>query len=373
MGQTLEERLGPIVERFAIPGPLVQAEVCKIGHINETYWVICYDGRGLSRYVLQKINRHVFQNPPAVMDNLERVCRHLRNKLKQQGESQLDRRCLTLVPTRTGQFYHVDDQGEHWRVFVGIDGVRTYEAVESPYHAREVGRAFGEFQQLLVDLPGERLHETIPDFHHTRKRFEAFVQAVEQDPLNRARNARAEIEFAFRHQPITGIILDALSRGEIPERITHNDTKFNNVLMDLATDRAVAVVDLDTVMPGCVLYDFGDMVRTATSPTLEDEQDLSQVRMELPLFRQLVEGYLSAAGSFLTSAERNLLAFAGKLITFETGLRFLTDYLLGDNYFRIHRPRHNLDRCRTQFKLVESIEQQEEVMQQVVASWNGHK
>lgn len=366
-----EQQLQEISRQFQIYGEILHAETCKIGHINETYSATYDQGGTRVRYVHQKINRHVFKDPPAVMENLERVCRHLRQKLEARGVSQITRRCLTIVPARDGRSYYVDRNGDYWRTFLFIEGVQTFEAVQSPQQAFQAGRAFGEFQQLLVDLPGPRLHETIPDFHHTRKRFAAFLEAVEKDPANRAREARAEIEFALRRESITGVLLDAMARGRIPERITHNDTKFNNVLMDVATGEAMCVVDLDTVMPGCALYDFGDMVRTTTSPTLEDERDLSKVRMQLPVFEKLVAGYLSAAGAFLTPAERRLLPFAGKLITFETGLRFLTDFLTGDMYFRIHRPGHNLDRCRTQFKLVESIEQQEEAMQRIVDRWDG--
>jgi Phosphotransferase enzyme family len=215
-------------------------------------------------------------------------------------------------------------------------------------------------------LPGGRLHETIPAFHDTRKRFGALQQAIAKDHYNRARSARPEIEFALRRAGLVGVILDAMAKGKIPERVTHNDTKFNNVMLDTLTGEAKCVVDLDTVMPGCALYDFGDMVRTTTSPTLEDELDLSKVKMNLPIFKQLAEGYLATAGAFLTKAEKSLLAFSGKLITFEIGMRFLTDFLSGDTYFRIHRPDHNLDRCRTQFKLVASIEQQEAAMQKFV-------
>ena len=217
-----------------------------------------------------------------------------------------------------------------------------------------------------MDLPGERLNETIPDFHNTRKRFTALQQAIQKDPHNRALNAQNEIGFAQKHEPIVDVILNAMAKGKIPERITHNDTKFNNVMMDVMTGEAMCVVDLDTVMPGCSLYDFGDMVRATTSSTLEDELDLSKVKMQMPMFKKLAEGYLAGAGEFLNKAEKSLIAFSGKLITFELGMRFLTDYLNGDTYFRIHRPDHNLDRCRTQFKLVESIESQEDAMQKFV-------
>jgi hypothetical protein len=247
-----------------------------------------------------------------------------------------------------------------------VEGVETYEAVQSPEQAFQAGRAFGEFQHLLVDLPGERLFETIPFFHHTRRRFTALQNAIEKDQHHRAKDAKPEIDFALKHEPIVDVILDAMSKGKIPERVTHNDTKFNNVMLDVLTGEAMCIVDLDTVMPGCALYDFGDMVRTTTSPTLEDELDLSKVKMHMPMFKKLADGYLSTAGQFLTKSEKSLIAFSGKLITFEIGIRFLTDFLSGDTYFRIHRPAHNLDRCRTQFKLVESIERQEEAMQKYV-------
>jgi len=253
-----------------------------------------------------------------------------------------------------------------WRTFVFVEGVETYEAVQSPLQAYQAGRAFGDFQHSLVDLPGERLFETIPDFHHTRKRFTALQQALQKDHYNRAKEAKAEIAFALKHESLVDVILSAMAKGRIPERITHNDTKFNNVMLDVLTGEAMCIVDLDTVMPGCALYDFGDMVRTTTSPTLEDELDLSKVNMQMPMFKELAKGYLSTAGQFLTKAEKSHIAFSGKLITFEIGIRFLTDYLSGDNYFRIHRPAHNLDRCRTQFKLVESIERQEAAMQKYV-------
>jgi hypothetical protein len=247
-----------------------------------------------------------------------------------------------------------------------VENAHTFEAVQTPDQAYQAGSAFGEFQSLLVDLSGNRLIETIPNFHNSRKRFTNFQQAVTQDHSNRAGNAKAEIAFALKREKIVDVILTAMAKGRIPERITHNDTKFNNVMLDDRTGAAMCVVDLDTVMPGCVLYDFGDMVRTATSPTLEDEQDLAKVQMQLPTFKRLAQGYFDRAGGFLTKAEKSLMAFSGKLITFETGLRFLTDYLSGDTYFRVHRPDHNLDRCRTQFKLVQSIEVQEKVMQKFV-------
>jgi hypothetical protein len=363
-----EQQLTQISKHFQIYGEILHAETCKIGHINETYSATYDQGGTKVRYIHQKINQNVFKRPAAVMNNVLRVTHHLRKKLEEQDGGDITRRSLTIVPTRKGKPFFRDRDGNFWRTFVFVEGVQTFESVQSPQQAFQAGKAFGFFQSLLVDLPGERLHETIPDFHNTRKRFDALVRAVENDHFNRAANAAPEIEFALKRESITGVILDALAKKKIPERITHNDTKFNNVMLDVATGEAMCVVDLDTVMPGCALYDFGDMVRTTTSPTLEDERDLSKVRMQMPMFKKIAEGYYSTAGKFLTKQEKALIAFSGKLITFEIGLRFLTDHLAGDTYFRIHRPGHNLDRCRTQFKLVESIEKQEAAMQKHVDS-----
>jgi Ser/Thr protein kinase RdoA (MazF antagonist) len=301
-----------------------------------------------------------------VMKNVMRVTTHIRKKLEARTVRDVTRRSLIVIPTRDGKPFYQNGDGEVWRTFVFVEGVETYESVQSPQQAYEAGRAFGAFQSLLVDLPGERLFETIPDFHHTRKRFATLKQAIQNDHYNRAKDAKTEIEFALEREAVVDVILDAMKKGKIPERITHNDTKFNNVMLDVLTGEAMCIVDLDTVMPGCALYDFGDMVRTTTSPTLEDEPDLSKVKMQMPMFKQLAKGYLSTAGQFLTKTEKAHIAFSGKLITFEIGIRFLTDFLCGDTYFRIHRPAHNLDRCRTQFRLVESIERQEEAMQKFV-------
>src|SRR2546423_4156338 len=361
-----EKQLQEISKKFQIYGEILHAETLKIGHINETYSATYSQGGTRVRYIHQKINRNVFKNPAAVMKNVMRVTTHLRRKLEAQNARHLTRRSLIVIPTRDGQSYFLDGDHGVWRTFIFIEGVETFEAVESPEQAFQAGRAFGEFQRLLVDLPGERLFETIPDFHNTRKRFAALQQAIQKDHYNRAKDARAEIEFALKREPIVDIILNAMAKGKVPERITHNDTKFNNVMLDVLTGEAMCVVDLDTVMPGCALYDFGDMVRTTTSPTLEDEQDLSKVRMQMPMFKELAQGYLSSASEFLTKAEKSFIAFSGKLITFEIGIRFLTDFLSGDTYFRIHRSGHNLDRCRTQFKLVASIERQEAGMQKFV-------
>jgi aminoglycoside phosphotransferase (APT) family kinase protein len=361
-----EAQLQEISKQFQIYGEILHAETCKIGHINETYSASYDQGGARVRYIHQKINQTVFKDPPSVMENVLRVTTHLRRKLENLQAKHITRRCLTVVPTRDGKAFYLDRAGEYWRTFVFIEGVETFESVHSPPQALEAGRAFGLFQSLLVDLPGPRLVDTIPHFHNTRKRFQALQNAVAKDHFNRAASVKAEIDFALKREAIVDVFLDALAGKKIPERITHNDTKFNNVMLDSVTGEAMCVVDLDTVMPGCALYDFGDMVRTTTSSTMEDELDLSKVRLQMPMFKKLAEGYLENAGQFLSKSEKAHIAFAGKLITFTIGLRFLTDHLAGDTYFRIHRPGHNLDRCRTQFKLVESIEQQEAAMQTFV-------
>jgi aminoglycoside phosphotransferase (APT) family kinase protein len=363
-----EAKLLNVSRQFHIYGDLLHAEPCKIGHINETYIATYNQGGVQVRYVHQKINTNVFKNPDAVMDNIVRVTSHQRRKLSTEGARDASRRTLTVIPTRDGKAYYRNGDGECWRTLVFVDGVRTFEAVESATQAYEAGQAFGAFQHLLVDLPGPRLAETIPHFHNTRKRFEAMQQVIEADRANRAKEAAKEIEFALKQEKIVDVILNALAKKKLPERVTHNDTKFNNVMLDVVTGKAMCVVDLDTVMPGCALYDFGDMIRTTTSPTLEDELDLSKVKMRMPMFKALARGYLETAGRFLTRNERALIAFSGKLITFTIGIRFLTDYLSGDVYFRVHRPHHNLDRVRTQFRLVESIERQEEAMQKFADS-----
>ncbi len=361
-------RLLHVSRQFHIYGELLHAEPCKVGHINETY-TATYDQGGVRvRYIHQRINHEVFRDPVGLMENLHRVTTHLRGKLAEHDARDITRRTLTLVAAKDGKSYHRTSDGEYWRTFVFIENVRTYEAVERAAQAYEAGKAFGGFQSHLVDLPGPRLHETIPHFHNTRKRFEALATAIQEDRVNRAATAKKDIVWALNHEPLCDVILQALADKRIPERITHNDTKFNNVMLDEKTGKAMCVVDLDTVMPGCALYDFGDMVRTTTSPTMEDEPDLSRVQARMPMFKALCRGYLEAAGLFLNKHERALIAFSGKLITYTIGLRFLTDFLNGDTYFRVHRPDHNLARARTQFRLVESIEKQESAMQKFADS-----
>jgi hypothetical protein len=359
---THEHNIGPVAREFQIGGDFQSAVPYGSGHINDTYCAVFNQAGAPVRYILQRINHHVFKNPVALMENIQRVTGHLAAQV--DGQPDRSRRVLSLIPARDGLNWHLDAEGNYWRAYHFIPDARTYDAASSSAQAYQAAMAFGEFQKQLAGLPAPRLHDTIPDFHHTPKRFAALQQAIAADVAGRATLAKAEIDFALAHQSICAELIAA----NLPERVTHNDTKFNNVMLDDVTGEAICVIDLDTVMPGLALYDFGDMVRTTTSPAEEDEQDLSKVTMQFPMFEALVRGYLASAGGFLTKAEKSYLAFSSKLITFEIGIRFLADYLAGDTYFRVHREGHNLDRCRTQFKLIQSIEQQEEAMNRLVES-----
>jgi Ser/Thr protein kinase RdoA (MazF antagonist) len=358
-----EEAVYAAARVFTGPDKVARAIPYGSGHINDTYRVFLQDGSADRSFILQRINHHIFKNPVALMENIERVTAHMCGKLN--GSADGDRRALRLLPSHHGKLWHEDDGGNYWRAYNFIGGAKSYDAVETVQQAYQAGRAFGNFQEMLADLPEPRLHESIRDFHNTPKRFAAFQEAVEADVANRAASAKPEIEFAMARGELAGRLLEA----DLPDRVTHNDTKLNNVLIDDATGEGICVIDLDTVMPGLAAYDFGDMVRTTTSPAKEDEQDLSKVKMDLAMFEALLRGYLDAAGRFLTTGEKEVLAFSGKLITFEIGIRFLTDYLSGDTYFKVHRPGHNLDRARTQFKLIESIEEQESAMEGLVRTF----
>ena len=357
--------LPKVAQAFQLFGRFVEGAPYGSGHINDTF-VIAMDQAGRPvRYLLQRINNRVFRNVPALMENIQRVTEHARNTAVRNGGE--DSRCvLTLVRSLEGAAWHRDPHGAFWRCYLFIENARTHDLVGNAQQAFEAARAFGEFQRMLVDLRGPRLHETIPGFHDTRSRFGALKRAIAEDRAGRMRSVGAEIEFALARERMAGVVLDLMARGEMPERITHNDTKFNNVMLDDTTSRAVCVIDLDTVMPGSALYDFGDMVRSATNSAAEDDPDASKVTMRMDIFEGLVAGYIASAGAFLNAAELAHLAFAGKLITYEIGLRFLTDHLEGDVYFKTKRQGHNLDRCRTQFALVASIERQEGEMQRLV-------
>lgn len=358
--------LRSIAALFDMRADFVQARPYGSGHINDTY---CADynqaGRPV-RFIHQRINHAIFHDPAALMENFERVTRHALNRLIETSHPEPRRRTLTAIPALDGKPYARDAEGNWWRTHPFIEGARSHDEITSDRQAREAARAFGEFQKLAADLPGERLHETVPDFHHTPKRLAALQAAVEQGDPERRALAAAEIDFALSLEADCHRVTDMLADGTLPERVTHNDTKLNNVLLDETTDEGVCVIDLDTVMPGSVLYDFGDMVRTACPTTREDEADLATIDLRMDRFEALANGYLGSAASFLNPAETGLLAFSGKLITLECGIRFLTDYLTGDHYFKTKRPGHNLDRCRSQFALVRAITRRMAEMEDVV-------
>lgn len=354
--------LGPTLAQFALIGEFVSAAPYGSGHINDTFVVLQDVGAARPRrYIAQRINDRIFKNVPALMDNVRRVTTHLTAKAGPAG------RQLTLIPARTGEACARDAHGGWWRFYDFIEDAHTVDRVTNEAEAREAARAFGDFQAQLADLPGGRLHETIPNFHHTRSRFENFRRALQADVVGRAADVRPEVEFAFSREADADVLLNLLAQGAVSERVTHNDTKINNVMLDDTTRRAVAVIDLDTVMPGLPLYDFGEMMRTSASTTLEDDPDAANMRLDLRLFEVLVEGYLSSAvGTVLNATERAHLGFAGQLMAYENGLRFLTDYLQGDTYYKIKHPRHNLDRTRTQFALVRSIIAQTPAMDRIL-------
>lgn len=361
---TLKHDIRTISKSFEIYGDYITAEPYGSGHINDTYRASFNQGGTPVNYIFQRINHNIFKNPPALMENIDRVTTHIFNKLT--GSADATRHTLVIIRAKDCKVYHQDADGNFWRVYVFIEKAKTYDVIEKEEQAYQAARAFGEFQKTLVDLPGARLHETIPDFHNTPKRFEALERAIASDAAGRVKLAGPEIDFVLKRKGDASLLLNLNAQGAIPERITHNDTKLNNVMLDDSTGEGVCVIDLDTVMPGLVHYDFGDMVRTSTSPAAEDEKDLSKVKMQFNMFEALLRGYLTTAGDFLNPVELEHLPFAGKLITMEIGVRFLTDFLSGDVYFKVHREGHNLDRCRTQFTLVNSIEQQMDKMMQLL-------
>ncbi len=358
-----------VTAQFELAGTFVDAQPYGSGHINDTYLVRMQQGQTLTPWILQRINHRIFTNVPGLMENIQRVTEHLRQRLLASPGSDPSRETLTVVPTRGGAAYLQDAEGGFWRAYVFITGARTYDEVQSRDMAREAAKAFGTFQKLLMDLPAPALHETIPYFHHTPNRFAKLEEALAADGAGRAESCRAEIAFALARKASTALLVDQLAAGVLPLRVTHNDTKINNVMIDDGDGRGVCIIDLDTVMPGTVLYDFGDEVRTTTGTAAEDERDLKKVRFQIDMFEALVQGYLEAARAFLVPAEVDQLAFCGRLITFEIGIRFLTDYLQGDVYFKTHRPGHNLDRLRTQFEMVRQMEERTEEMERIVSRY----
>jgi len=358
--------LRAIGRQFAINGEYVGGGPYGTGHINDTYAVTYQQSSGPTRFILQQINHRVFRDVEGLMSNIVAVTGYLSRKIRERGGDPL-RETLTLVPTHDGRsFLHTED-GAYWRVYVFLEGARTYEAVERMEHVQAAGRAYGDFQNLLRDFPAETLIETIPDFHNTAKRFNDFLNAVEADLAHRAHTAIPEIEFVKQRAQLVPVLMDLMREGKLRGRITHNDTKFNNVMIDDRTGKGVCVIDLDTVMPGLSLYDFGDSIRSMANTGAEDEADLSRVKFDLQVFASYTRGYLEATRSFLDREEMKRLPFAAILMTLECGMRFLEDYLRGDPYFKTARPSHNLDRTRTQFKLIEGMEEAQETMALQVA------
>ena len=331
------------------------------GHINDTYLSQFVP----AKYILQRINHTIFKDPESLMKNIAAVTEYLRGKIAARGGDP-DRETLTVIKTLDGKDFYRAADGNYYRLYIFVDDTNTYQTVERPLQFYHSARAFGRFQKDLADFPADKLHETIPDFHNTKVRFENFRQAVREDKAGRKKEVEAEIRFALEREKDAGIVVDALQNGELPLRVTHNDTKLNNVLFDKASDEGLCVIDLDTVMPGSLLYDFGDSIRFGASTAAEDEKDLSKVECSLKLFEAFTKGFLEELGGSITEKERELLPFSAKLLTYECGIRFLTDYLNGDVYFKIHRPEHNLDRCRTQFKLVSDMEGKMEQMKRIV-------
>ena len=350
-----------LARQFRTRGEPTDIAPVPVGHINDTFIVTA----GNNRYVLQRINQVVFTKPVEVMANAVRITEHIRARMETAGPGSASRQ-LAVVATKDDGSYYCDAAGNVWRMYNFIENAVTYDSLQSAALAREAARMFGWFQKMLTDLPGAPLYETIPGFHNTPRRFERFQEVVKADAANRAKDARTEIGFVFEHAAICHVLYDLVKRGEIPVRVAHNDAKINNVMFDTSTSEGVSVIDLDTVMPGLSVYDFGDLVRTATCPAAEDERDLSKVAVDMILFKALAQGFVEGGRSFLTPLERQHLVFGGLLITFEQMIRFLTDYLAGDVYYKVHREGHNLDRTRTQMKLVQSILEQEEHLNQLV-------
>ena len=344
-----------ILRQFCLDAEPASCTPYGCGHINRTYLVATAGGRC---YILQKINHHTFRDVAGLMENIELVTEHLRRK------SPDPRSVLTLIRTKDGKSYLEADDG-YWRVFRFVEDSICLQQPESDADFYESAVGFGTFQQLLSDFPAEKLHETIPNFHNTPDRYRAFHETLTRDPMHRAAQVQPEIEFALARQAEMAALQNALDAGELPLRVTHNDTKLNNVLFDAKTRRALCIIDLDTVMPGSALYDYGDSIRFGAATAAEDERELDKMEMSLERFRVFTRGYVRACPG-LTAKELELLPMGAKTMTMECGVRFLTDYLDGDHYFAVHRDGQNLDRARTQFKLVADMEKKWDEMRKIV-------
>ncbi len=343
------------ISHFDIPGTCLDVKAYGNGHINDTYAAVFSHQGKRRRYILQRINSNVFSDVVGLMENIRRVCEHTQESLRLRGAADIHRRSLSLIHTRSGDVVHQDGHS-WWRVYNFVENAIGYDCAESPQMAFEAAKAFGEFLGLLADLPGGQLNETIPDFHNTPSRYATLEKAIAEDRQGRASQCKDAIEFALSRRKLAHELSNLKLNGELSERATHNDTKLNNVLIDSRTKSAMCVIDLDTVMPGLAAYDFGDLVRTTISSAAEDERDITRIRVRTDIYERLVQGFLKGAGTALSAAEKSSLPIGAKAMTFENGIRFLTDHLAGDTYFKISRPNQNLDRCRAQFALLRSIE-----------------
>ncbi len=364
---SLSPKIADLAGHFEIPLPIQDGERFHGGHINDTYRITSGPEGNPSSFLLQRLNRTVFPEPDPVMENAEQVILHMRETLISRGVTDLSRRVITLIPARTGKHEHRDEEGSCWRMMLLVESVFVSTTVGSENHAHQAGRAFGSFLDLLADFPSEKLFEVLPRFHDTKLRYQALEEAIANAPRDRGQLAGSTIDFALSQQEGCGLLLDLLASGDLPQRVVHNDAKMSNVLLDRETEEALCVVDLDTVMPGTALFDFGDMIRSMTCTAPEDETNLERVEVDEGLFQALSRGYLERAGNVLTPAEKDHLVDAGRIITLEQGVRFLTDYLQGDRYYRTTREHHNLERSQAQFQLVRSILDKETAMRDILA------
>lgn len=357
----MHNNLSAVCDHFRLPtGPRI-IEPYGNGHINDTFLLTIDTPDGIRRFILQRLNRRVFSRPDQVMENIARVTAHLGKKIAQSGGDPL-RETLTLVPTDGDTRHYVDENGDYYRIYLFIEHTVSFDLPDTPQLFERSAHSFGKFQLQLADFPAEALHETIPNFHNTPERFRQLEAAIREDRANRRVQVGPEIDFALRY----GREVRRLADANMPLRVTHNDTKLNNILMDSATGEGVCVIDLDTVMPGLAAYDFGDAIRFGANTAAEDEQNLDKVKLSLPMFEAYARGYLREAGRALTPGEIESLPMGAKLMTLECGLRFLTDHLNGDIYFKVHKENHNLIRARNQFALVRDMEKNWEAMQSAV-------
>ncbi len=359
-------RIDEAIAAFDLEGSPVSYELYGSGHINDTHLLVCaLPEGGVKRYILQRINHVVFPHPEEVMENIQNVTSYLRERIRSRGGDP-DRETLTVVPTKGGMPFYRDSIGSFWRVYLFVEDNLSLDKVENAEQFRQSAVAFGNFQRELADFPAETLHEAIVNFHNTPVRYQNLMKAIEADACGRLAEVGPEVAFAKANQAFTEVLYDAYRAGKLPLRVTHNDTKLNNILFDATTKQPLCVIDLDTIMPGFSVNDFGDSIRFGASTSSEDETGRDRINIDLALFETYARGFIEGCGGKLTEDEIRLLPVGAKMMTLECGLRFLTDYLEGDVYFRIHHPTHNLDRARNQFRLVESMDENWEEMNAII-------